>query len=327
MSNKTPCPVCGQNDWQVMAERTFFKRDTETAGDFHKGVYRFMFEVWFPGQSEIHFKNLLCRRCGLITFSPRPTVDELDTLRRRTVEPTVGFLARTILEIAEQRSRIMYDSINRRHPMASVQRVLDYGGSDGSLMRAFLDNGHDCVLVDYCPVTMEGITKIGNTVYDLQPEDRFDLIVCNHIIEHVAAPQETLAVLTRHLSETGLLFVEVPLEVWKYPPLLKQKNPITHVNFFTPNSLKNLFWAAGASVVNCEITEYLHTDGRWNPGLRCMGRRQTAAPRQPAWAPPDGLAFLNPGLKTYLKYYGGCRRKLKAELTRRLKPEGRQGTQ
>ncbi len=319
MSDYMACPVCERNDWEAFAERDFVKSDIEKIESFHKNVYRFMFDVWFPGQTEIHFQNLFCRNCGLISFFPRPTIDDLDRLRRRTDDPSEGCHFNTNLDIARRRSRYLFDYLRSHHPLSDTCRVLDYGGCDGNLMQTFLEAGMKCSLIDYCTVTMPGIQRLGDTVYDLGDKDRFDLIICNHVIEHVAAPRETLEQLLNHLSDTGILFVEVPMELWKYPPLLKQTNPVTHINFFSPNSLRNLFTQAGASVLRCELAESLHTSEDWNPAIRCIGQKRPADAGQPDLCKPDGMDFLNPGVTTYLRYYLGNRRKLKAELGKRLK--------
>ena len=320
MPEYVPCQVCGYNDWQPFAERCFSKSDMDAIDDFNKNIYRFMFDVWFPGQSEIRFQNCHCNKCGLICFFPRPTVTDLDKLRQRNTDSTVGYHPETDLGIAKRRSQYLYDYLARHHNMKKVRRVLDYGGSDGNLMEAFLANGKECFLVDYCPISIPGVTKIGNTVHDLNEDDEFDLIICNHVIEHVAAPRETVETLLGHLNKTGILFIEVPMELWKRPPLLTQKNPITHVNFFSPNSLKNLFIAAGASVLKCELTEYLHTSSRWNPGIRCIGQPKTSVHPSDKLLKPDSLDFLRPKFKTYLRYYLGNSRKLKSELAKRFRP-------
>nr|VFJ68508.1 MAG: Methyltransferase domain-containing protein [Candidatus Kentron sp. FM]VFJ71901.1 MAG: Methyltransferase domain-containing protein [Candidatus Kentron sp. FM]VFK10579.1 MAG: Methyltransferase domain-containing protein [Candidatus Kentron sp. FM] len=50
----------------------------------------------------------------------------------------------------------------------------------------------------------------GATERDLSPGERFDFIVCSHVIEHVADPVGVLATLSGHLSDGGLMYVEVP---------------------------------------------------------------------------------------------------------------------
>ena len=113
MSKYAPCQVCGHNDWQTFAERCFSKSDMDAIDDFNKNIYRFIFDVWFPGQSEIRFQNCNCNKCGLICFFPRPTVTDMDKLRRRSTDSTVGYRPETDLDIAKRRSRYLYDYLAR----------------------------------------------------------------------------------------------------------------------------------------------------------------------------------------------------------------------
>jgi len=321
MADYTPCQVCKHNSWEILTSKTFNKSDIDTVDDFNKEIFQFMFEDWFPGQLSIKFQNIICNNCGFVSFSPRPTVDDIDKLRRRPAKSTVVDLPEINLEVAELRSRYMYDYLDKYYDLSKTQRVLDYGGMDGNLMDAFLKKGKNCSLIDYCTVCIDGITKIGNTVYDLSKDDKFDLIICNHIVEHLADPQETLKILLEHLTENGILFIEVPMELWKYPPLRRASNPITHVNFFSPNSLSNLFIASGGSVMKCELVEFLyfHIVSSWNPGIRCVGRRKEPGSKNDTFLKPDSFDFLKPNLKTYFRYYFGNPREFRSQVAKRLK--------
>ena len=51
-----------------------------------------------------------------------------------------------------------------------------------------------------------------------------------------------------------------------------------------------------------EIVESLHTSSKWLPAIRGIGCRRQASGRAANFYPPDGLDFLKPNLKTYLRY-------------------------
>lgn len=320
MSKYFPCQICQQNSWKVLACRTFLKSDINTLDEFTKMIYRYMFETWFPGKSEIPFQNLYCNHCGFICFSPRSTEENTDIRRRsrRDENSIVGYAPDTDIEIAKKRSGLLFDYLNKHVDLNGVQKVLDFGGKDGNLLQEFLANGKDCFVVDYSPYYIPGVTKLGSTVYEINKDDKFDLIICNHVIEHVAEPRKVLKSLLAHLKESGILFIEVPMEIWKRPPLLTQQNPITHVNFFSPNSLKNLLIASGASVTKCHFIEYLYDSEKWNPGIRCIGRKEFSNAQCKNLIKPDSMDFLKPKIKTYFKYYFGNPRKFRSEIIKHL---------
>ncbi|MEM2001633.1 MAG: class I SAM-dependent methyltransferase [Candidatus Methanomethylicaceae archaeon] len=121
--------------------------------------------------------------------------------------------------------------------------VLDFGGGDGRMLTVFAERGWDCSVIDFTPVVFPKVRWLGSSLSAIDASKKFDLIICSHVLEHLFDPLETLRELAQHLQAGSLLYVEVPLEVWKGPPKLAE--PVTHVNFFTPGSLQNLLNLAG----------------------------------------------------------------------------------
>ena len=319
MSEYTTCQVCGKNQWQVIASRIFCKSDFSDQNKLAKSVSHFMFEQWLPGRSEILFENLYCNNCGFIRYSPRPTEQEMDKHRGRRIGDIVGTKPGTDLDMIAKRSSLLFDYLNRNIDLGKVNTVLDYGGTDGNMLRIFAENKFQCYLVDYCPYHIPEVNKIGNTVYEIPEDDKFDLIICSHVLEHVTDPQKVVKELIEHLTETGILFIELPLELWKRPPLLNQSNPITHLNFFSLGSLKNMLIACGAHVEKCRLIEYMYGSSTWNPGLRCIATRKNSASKDQPHAKPDAMEFLKPNLKSYFKYYWHNPKRFKTEIAKRLR--------
>lgn len=318
MVHGLPCEICKKDDWTVLAEKIFSVNEIDSLDDFTRKIYQFVFEIWFPGKTEIRVKNLYCNHCGFICFSPRPAESELNLkYTRRDPVLKVGYRPQTNVAVADRRSGLMSEYIAKYVDLSRIRKVLDFGGSDGSLLKPYMAKGKDCFLIDYCSYCISGVTKLGNTVHDLKPEDTFDLIICSHVIEHVVSPVEILRSLSRHLSETGTLFVEVPMEIWKRPPLLNQKDPVTHINFFSPNSLKNAFLASGMTIVKCSFSEYLHASSSWNPGIRCLGRRADGV-RASGLLKPDARRFLKPDIVSYFQFYRRNRHRLRKEILKRI---------
>ena len=168
-------------------------------------------------------------------------------------------------------------------------------------MQAFVKAGKTCFNVDYNTHSIPRVQRIGQTIDTVDKKQVFDLILCSHVIEHVAEPLVLVKRLVTHLTPGGWFLVEVPMEIWKTAPL--QHEPVTHINFFTKNSLYNLLILAGLNVCDLQLATYLNSFG-----TRCHGVKALARPRNSKIASvrlrkSDVEHLLHPNALTYLRYY------------------------
>jgi SAM-dependent methyltransferase len=70
--------------------------------------------------------------------------------------------------------------------------------------------------------TRAGIHKVDVEAMTFR-DQQFDLILCNHVLEHVASPDRALAEFRRCLKPRGVLIAQTP-----YTPLLKHTFEMTH---------------------------------------------------------------------------------------------------
>jgi SAM-dependent methyltransferase len=127
-----------------------------------------------------------------------------------------------------------------------------------------------------------GVHRVGDTLAALSPDNTYDLIVASHVIEHLADPLGVVRTMGGHLRPGGLLYVEVPMEIWGRPPL--QSEPLTHINFFTATSLRYLLEAAGLTVRQCRLASSRHPGGRRYAAIKAVAVRAADGPPP---APPE----------------------------------------
>lgn len=75
--------------------------------------------------------------------------------------------------------------------------------------------------------------------------------------------------LSRHLADEGILYVEVPMEIWGRA--LLQEVPVTHV--FTRASLRYMLARVGLREVRARLGAYLHPTGRHFLAIRAIAKR------------------------------------------------------
>lgn len=305
MLAETSCEICAENDWEILGQRTYTESQGKDGSPFTQKRFRVLFDKWFPGKANVTLKSTLCRRCGFIIYMPRPEEQDIDSKYRYINElgQDYGQSISADSPVVVNRSNNLLRYLNKNIDFAKVNRILDYGGGDGRLMHAFSKSGKQCYLVDYNKNCVRGVTKLSDTINDLDPGEKFDLIICSHVLEHVAQPVRILKLIASHLNEEGQIFIEVPLEVWKRPPL--HEEPVTHINFFTPNSLNNLMLVGGLHVLRCEIAASPHQSGGARHAIRAIGRR-ASNPNSSAnmkLLKPDGMELLKPSVLRSLRYH------------------------
>lgn len=170
----------------------------------------------------------------------------------------------------KKRSSELYSWL-KRYLNDEPAKILDYGGGNGRLMSAFVDAGHECAVVDYVEDTLPSIKRIGSNVNDIPETLLFDIIICSHVLEHLQNPRDILKQLSIHLKEKGILYGEVPFEIWDWIPLPIE--PVTHINFFTPKSMRSLFSLLGLHVLFCEEGLFTTAQGGRSFAIRAFAQR------------------------------------------------------
>jgi SAM-dependent methyltransferase len=240
-------------------------------------------------------RTLLCRECGFVTVSPRPSEEDIDAKYRflQREEGDIGGQAHSgkAKRLDERRAERIYRSVVR-HTGTKALQVLDFGGGNGKLLVSFQRRGHTCHLVDYSLEPLPGVEKIGDTLEDLPDGAAYDLILCSHVIEHLGDPRKTVRKLAACLQQGGILYGEVPIDVWGGVDI--RYDPVTHVNFFTPHSFELLFETIGLGVLESREIGGTYSGGRVHASVVLARKgRQGLEGRSPRGA-DQALRFLHP---------------------------------
>ncbi len=259
------CPVCRADNWESVRRYRYGKSDKTCSDGGPITRYlalrrRVLFDVWFPDIEEVVLESLLCRGCGFMCFSPRPSTDDIDAKYRflQVVEKDIGGQRsdRKSLERDRKRAHKVFEVIKRYAPDDKL-RVLDVGGGNGRILIPFIEQGHDCYLVDYNVNPIKGVNKIADRLEDVPLGNKYDVVICSHVIEHLAEPAVALKQMADLIEENGVIYGEVPLGVWGGIGI--ENDPVTHVNFFTRASFETLF-----RIVGLGVREARQTVGTYN---------------------------------------------------------------
>lgn len=135
-------------------------------------------------------------------------------------------------------------------------RVLDVGAGSGALAAAFAIRGHRVTVVEPSSMIDErALSDFGvNVVKDFWPAvslagQKFDLILCVQVLEHIADPCTFLSSLSTSLDDDGTIYLEVPSGDWvvKHKSLGDISYP--HLNYYLANVLEKIFSRVPLGVV------------------------------------------------------------------------------
>lgn len=158
-----------------------------------------------------------------------------------------------------------------------VRSLVEIGAGEGSILQRLSEISFASELYAL-DISASGITAIENREipglkecslfngreipYD---DNRFDLAVLSHVIEHVEHPR---ALLYEAMRVARYVFVEVPLEDTVRLPRDFVLDEVGHINFYSPRTIRRLLQSCGLQVLRQETTN----PSREAYALR-MGRR------------------------------------------------------
>jgi SAM-dependent methyltransferase len=231
-----------------------------------------------------------CNRCGLMYASPR--AKEPDHVELSSAGTTPRFqesdsrYQKEILQVRDyRRTREFLGQLYPRHG-----RLLEVGSSLGFLLDEFRREGWDVLGVDpnseACRIARE---RLGLPVVDAILERAgvddvsFDVVLLNHVIEHLDDPLGTLREVNRVLKPGGHLVIETPrYDTLMFKLLGRRERSIScdgHIFFFTNRTLRNLYEAAGFETVRLDCVGRSLTLDRliWNLGVVSKSERAARA--------------------------------------------------
>ncbi len=165
--------------------------------------------------------NFLCRRCGLV-FIPRKTAsmrqyykDDGYFKKSPNIAYRKSFVSKSLLiEIAKSRVK---DALEILAVNCRKKRILDVGCGYGEILYSLKkDYSSKVVGVEPSPES----AKYGNELFsvpirpvlieEFKQKEKFDIIWCSHVLEHVSDPTVFLKKIKQLLAKDGYIFIEVP---------------------------------------------------------------------------------------------------------------------
>lgn len=254
------CPMCKSKYLEVLKKLQF----SYPGGNIYENLLDMryvrlwiLFDKILGSRNSVKFHSTLCKSCGFIFTNPRfmaeeisvkyATINELGSAKKRYQKYPPSKLG--------MRANRIYSLVTSICQPKGKIKILDYGGAWGYNLIPFVKVGDLGYILDYEKWNLpSGIKYLGRDLIDLKPNcqlsrnDLFDVILCLHTLEHAIEPMDLLQSLSAHLFDPGLLYVEVPLGCFREYKNINE--PLTHVNFFSEQSLYKGFQSIGLNIIH-----------------------------------------------------------------------------
>jgi 2-polyprenyl-3-methyl-5-hydroxy-6-metoxy-1,4-benzoquinol methylase len=146
--------------------------------------------------------------------------------------------------------------------------VLDFGCGNGGILRLIEQMVEHAEGLEVNPASASIARLQKLTVFSsfdaLAPEPRYDVIVSNHVLEHVRDTCSTLEELRAHLKPGGRLVVKLPIDDARVPYQREWSRDDSdhHLQTWTPRLFANALFESGFEVNECRVIA-----SAWHPRL------------------------------------------------------------
>lgn len=173
---------------------------------------------------------VICQNCGLVYQNPRLNIEEFkeyyqksfrdNKIDENSLNEYIASRIDTGKSVFELTTKVFFNNkINYLKKIINGTKsfsVLDVGCGVGGVLVPYLDAGYKCKGIDipsfYTKLGKERLRIDIQEVFisDFQSEEKFDIIILNHALEHFLDPVNYLKKIINLMKKNSILYVEVP---------------------------------------------------------------------------------------------------------------------
>ena len=211
---------------------------------------------------DIPIQTVLCHACGLVRSNPYYTdktladfySKEYRLLYNGTQEATSEFFF-------EQRAfgRHIMTFLSEKVFGGEIKgkKIFEIGCGAGGILEAFRENGNDVFGCDYGEAYIafgknKGLHLVAGGASTLRQFGTADIVILNHVLEHIPRPAEELTQIKELLSPTGTLYIALPGIYYihdTYRGNLTEYIQNAHAWYFTLKTLNSTLAVSGFQLV------------------------------------------------------------------------------
>lgn len=143
--------------------------------------------------------------------------------------------------------------------LRSTDSLLDFGCGNGGLLNVLRGDVHAVTGLEVNPYAAGIASGLGLSVVgrleDLPEESCFDVIVSNHVLEHIRDVNTALERLKPFLRPEGRLLLKLPIDDWRtsHQQGWSREDPDHHLHTWTPRLMGNVMFDCGYEVDDIRV--------------------------------------------------------------------------
>jgi 2-polyprenyl-3-methyl-5-hydroxy-6-metoxy-1,4-benzoquinol methylase len=210
-----------------------------------------------------------CCECGLVLSNPRMTdreyADFYSTDLYRACYDGENYLCDYESRYTLKHGGHIFDEVDRVLPVKSATSVLEIGAGGGWNLLPFMARGASVLGIDYSP-SLVALGKKHNIpmrqgTFD-SVSSKFDVIVLNHVLEHLLDPLGALKKINSLCKTSGIVYISVP-NILNFTIGQLQN---AHTYYFTPRTLVRYCAQAGLGLCSSGEAQRIHFFAVFKPG-------------------------------------------------------------
>lgn len=221
----TECGLCGQSEFEPL---------------------------WHRGHPGVPVSTVVCKPCGLVQTSPRPTQAELKRFYETDYRTLYGgsvLPSKRVRQHMTRQGESRYQDLSPH--LTSDSRIMEMGCATGEFLQILIDRGYTPMGTELSPDCAVEARKKGCQVYtEFLEEHQFDnnpldAVCLFHVLEHLQSPVDSLRNIRNWLGPEGILFLEVPDLHQPYHGNLSRFFQVAHLYSFSRITLETILKTAG----------------------------------------------------------------------------------
>lgn len=171
------------------------------------------------------------------------------------------YINNTIKEYWNTKQSVSFDDLRRKKEFGSLiknKKWLDFGSGQGGILNLMKNDANHIIAIEIQDDARNVLIKKGYETYKSIKnvvDTNINVVSLFHVFEHLPNPIKTLKTITNHMSESGIVIIEVPhandilLSVYNNEHFKKHTFWSEHLILHTKNSLKKFVESADLTVI------------------------------------------------------------------------------